>query len=202
MKQIFTKSRLILAGKVVVSVVGVVITPLIGGEPFDFQYSIWWIPGFFFGVVIQVWDPRSVQDVALWRRATFVIASSGIYLAAYISFTYTVFVGLGVLVAGDTDAVTLRLYYMLFITVFIGTVPLPVAHGLLLRATLKRTLIAIASTICVSIVLLIVATQFDDFSGYGVLFFLLSPLVAIWQATYLISMFGFRKKVVQVEVTE
>jgi hypothetical protein len=181
MKRIFTKARLILLGKVVVSVVGAVIT-------FNLLLAFYMGVGGIFGLVILLWHAHTLRDLVNWRCAVFLLVSMLIAVAVY--FAIIPFVELG----SSQDALE-----VFGPGVLVGTVLLPIAHSLLLGTTWKRTWIAIP---CIYIIWALFFSISQGFvgkwaepMGYWVTLNLsIVTHVTIWQATYLVSMFGFRKK--------
>jgi hypothetical protein len=182
MRQIFSKSRLILLGKVTVFFAGTILSNysfVDRGETLSIYLSV----GAIFGIVVLTWYARSFKDLANWRCTAFLIASILIWAIA-VRILYVALEMPGLL--GNLNLI---LGGMLF-----GTVALPIAHALLLGASLKRTLITIA---CMC------GTGLGNFFAFD------DPIasdltIILWQATYLIGMFGFRKRGAEVgaEVTE
>jgi hypothetical protein len=188
--KIFTKARLILLGKVVVSVVGLVASLLIIAT--EWMAGVFWGPGVIFGFVVLVWHATSLRSITKWRSVAFLIAATGIYTAVSILWFYAFIRG-----ASEVIIITFAPYMDLdFIATgllilsggLLGSILLPIVHSLLLGSPRKRVFIAIP---CIFGGFLIACLPFaflDDISVY-----ICVPII-VWQATYLVSMFGFRKK--------
>ncbi len=179
MKEIITKSRMILLGKVVVFVVGAIAT-------LNLLFQFVYIMGVVFGLVILVWYAQTLKDLVNWRCVAFLIAST--------------LTGAVVIILGSSPGLTLR---WLPWGVLVGTAMLPVAHSLLLGATWKRTLIAIPSIYCAWILSYGLLHGFNGWwfiehtpywNNTSSFEFSIFNNVTIWQAAYLVSMFAFRKK--------
>jgi hypothetical protein len=185
MKKIFTKGSLILMGKVTVSIVGVATSALIFNNFGDYTGAVQIIPGFLFGILVLIWStPGHMKGILNWRSAVFLIAAGGIYLTIwYLGVVTTV----KYLFNPDEAAMITLVCFILTCTV-----PLPIAHALLLGAAWKRTLVTVTTLLGIITVVLV---SLNSSRKWGCdPDFLFAGSLAIWQAAYLVSMFGFRKR--------
>ena len=176
LKKIFTKSSLILAGKVAVSLLGMFAWHFAG-------YLFSWIVGPVFGFVVIVWYSKSIRDFYNWKSVVYIVIATLIWIivASILDEPY-----------GSTSNAQV-LYGVL-----LGTVLLPGVHALLLGASIKRTLIAIP---CIygSFLLVLSPRIIADSHEYPNVFYdyafpLIFLYIPVWQTAYLVSMFGFSKK--------
>lgn len=190
MKQLFTKPRLILLGKMGVFVAGQVAILLIIATERIAGY--FWGPGVIFGFVVLVWHATSLRSITTWRSVAFMASTTGIYAVVSAIWYYALVRAMGVIFASYfvhlNDATVIISIILILGGVLLGTILLPTAHALLLGATLKRVLIAIPCIIAGFLVACLPLVLLDDGTDYIGL-----PII-VWQAAYLVSMFGFRKK--------
>ena len=191
---VLTKSRLILLGKVAVFVAGAVLSNYLDvNRPAVAEYFI----GAVFGTVILVWHVRSVRELASWRAAAFIGATILIFMVVRILPEHKLneLDSLSEIIAGLWSFILDGLKYVG--GVLFSTVALPVAHALLLGASLKRLLVAIPVILGVwfkvSLLWLALLLTIPDFARPLQLIHLID-FTSIWQAAYLVCMFAFRPK--------
>ncbi len=137
-----------------------------------------WYFGLTFGIVILVWRATSVREAVRFRSLAFLAASALIWMLVFQllkrSMTGAIFVDFKI------DA------RMVYGAVALGTVLLPVAHAQLLGTSWTRMLITIPGILGVwGIWLLANHWAFDNLIGVE---------ISIWQAAYLLFMFGSKPK--------
>jgi hypothetical protein len=194
MKKIFTKARLILAGKVAVFVIGGVLSNYLDvNRPFIAQYFV----GAIFGIVILVWSAQSIRELVDWRSAAFIAASTLIYVVVRILPAHSL---------GELNSISeiVERFWSFILDgiklaggVLFHTFTLPIAHALLLGASLRRVLVAIpvilGAWFKVSLVWLAILLTVPESDAMTHLTYLIN-FTSIWQAAYLVSMFAFRKR--------
>jgi hypothetical protein len=145
--------------------------------------------GGIFGIVVLVWYARDLKDLVIWRCVLFLISSMVIGVG--------VFWGINIQNYMDSLWGTVNELYM---AVLLGTILLPVAHSLLFPTSWRRVLIAIPSVYMVWFVCFTlnygIRTHVNPLSDL-VMEGWENPIinhVSVWQAAYLVSMFGFKKR--------
>ncbi|MBI4354031.1 MAG: hypothetical protein HY595_02220 [Candidatus Omnitrophica bacterium] len=165
------KQPLVLAGKLAVFVLGAYLSGM--------WMTSYWCVGPIFGIVVVIWAAGAVRDLISLRSGAFVAASTVIY------------------------ALVVRLHTVLFqpfsshkdysfLALAAGTILLPVAHALCLKASWKRVMVAIpglyASTFAAG--WLIEVWHLDQGPLRGFLF----NGASVWQGLYLLFLFGRRPR--------
>ncbi|UCD36789.1 MAG: hypothetical protein JSW54_08075 [Fidelibacterota bacterium] len=186
--------RLVLFGKIAVFAAGAVICNYLDiQQPHVAQYLV----GAIFGIVVLVWHARSLPDLIDWRSAAFVAASAAIYFVVKLLPGHT----LGEI---DTLSEIMERFWSILVDgiklfggVLVNSITLPVAHALLLGASLKRTLIAIpfilgiwfkVSLLWLALIIALPGQEPPALLTYTINF------TSIWQLAYLASMFAFRSR--------
>jgi len=156
-----------LVGKLVVFCVGVYLSLLYG-------YHYWYV-GPIFGVVVLIWHVKSPRELVKLQHAAFVAASTLIYALVVWKYKPAIF--------GGPDNMAW--------VVAIGTILLPVAQTVFLRASWRRALIAIPG---VYLTWFLVAFLYEKLSLTGSWIEpIMNPVVA-WQSAYLVFMLAPRPK--------
>jgi hypothetical protein len=127
-----------------------------------------WVVGPVFGLVVLIWHTASPKDAIRLRHLGFLAASTFIYY---------------LVIALDLDDGA-------WLNVAFGTAALPLAHRFLLGASWRRTFIAIPSIYAIWYLFswVIAKTGLQDSPVDFIINF-----VFVWQAAYLVFMFGCRK---------
>ncbi len=154
-----------------------------------------WLGGLVFAVAVVMWSCRSTDEWFSWRSGGFLVIATLIYRLDHWLFRehYAYFKG----VVGP--------YGVDFIMVVLETTLLPIAQVLLLRVSWKRAIITISCLFGLWLACLKLRDPLWDFwyprsgappDGFRALFLWVtySVCTAIWQAAYLILMFGRRMR--------
>jgi hypothetical protein len=151
--------------------------------------------GTIFGVVVVVWHVRSVRELVNWRSAAFIATSTLIYVVVRILPDHALdeLTSISEIMAQFWSFI-LEGFKLVGGVAFHSAV-LPIAHALLLGASLKRVLVAIPVTLGVwfkaSLLWLAIILVLPYPMPQPVLY--LINYTSIWQMSYLLTMFAFRK---------
>jgi hypothetical protein len=158
-------------------------------------YVVHYFTGTLFALVVLTWHARSVRDVANWRAAAFVAASTLIYVVVRILPDHALdeLTSISQIMAQFWSFVLEG--FKLVGGVAFHSAALPIAHALLLGASLKRLLVAIPVTLGVwfkvSLLWLALILVLPWPMPEPVLYMI--NYTSIWQMSYLLTMFAFRK---------
>jgi hypothetical protein len=132
---IANKASLIRLGRLAVAVSGAILCNYLElMHPSVSRFAV----GAIFGIVILVWRSQSVRDLGNWRSAAFLAVSTVIYIVvkAFPAHTLGEIDTLSEVVEGFWSLMLDGIRF--FVGVLFHTITLPVAHALLLGASLKR----------------------------------------------------------------
>ncbi|MFC1583842.1 hypothetical protein ACFL4U_04065 [Candidatus Neomarinimicrobiota bacterium] len=157
--------------------------------------------GTIFGVVVVIWHGRTVRELIHWRSAAFIAASTAIYVVVRILPDHSLdeLTSISEIMAQFWSFI-LEGFKLVGGVAFHSAV-LPIAHALLLGASLKRVLVAIPVTLGVwfkvSLLWLAIVLALPYPIPQSVLYVI--NYTSIWQMAYLLTMFAFRKTGVERE---
>lgn len=155
--------KLWLAAKIVLFLIGAYLS----GQ----HLESYWFVGPVFGGVVLVWSARTLRDLFTPSSGAYLVASTLIY-------AFVVQIVLLAPLLGEYDV---------FVGVFVGTVLLPVAHALFLKAAWTRALVAVPG-VYGSWALVWFIMERLHVEGMPIGTFI--NLVSVWQAAYLVFMFA------------
>ena len=198
MKRPGNTPRLIVLSRVVAFLAGAVLSNILDlHRPPVLHYFV----GTIFGIVVVIWHIRSLRELIHWRPAAFITASTLIYVVVRILPDHAL--------DELTSISEIMAQFWSFILegfklvggVAFHSAALPIAHALLLGASLKRLLVAIPVTLGVwfklSLLWLAIILVLPWPMPQPVLYII--NYTSIWQMSYLLTMFAFRKTVVEQE---
>lgn len=154
-----------------------------------------YLVGTIFGMVVVIWNMRSWRDLVHWRAPAFIAASTLIYVVVRILPDHALdeLTSISEIMAQFWSFVLEG--FKLVGGVAFHSAALPIAHALLLGASLKRLLVAIPVTLGVwfkvSLLWLAIILVLPWPIPEPVLYVI--NYTSIWQMSYLLTMFAFRK---------
>lgn len=151
--------------------------------------------GTIFGMVVVIWSVRSLREMVHWRPVAFIAASTLIYVVVRLLPDHS-------LDELNSFSEIMAQFWSFILEGFklVGGVAfhsaaLPIAHALLLGASLKRVLVAIPVTLGVWFKVSLLWLAFILVLPFPIpqpVLYIIN-YTSIWQMAYLLTMFSFRK---------